>query len=1508
METAVKEKKKSRSRSDKKEKETDKKEKRTKRTKKVEGEKEKTRSSKKTKREKSSKSSSKSKAEEPKPPVEEKGEETKTKSKNTWARRTAQRKLLAKATEESIQQLKKEKGDETAARNAEIDEIVEKVTTSTEVKPVATKIPPSKNQIDDFLFADDDDDEDDYDDDDDEDDETPRPKVKIEQKKEETTKQPEKTEEKPKIESKIEPTNDKPKEEKVEQKSTQVEVENTKLAEKTDDKKSKEEEEPKPKQTSSDKKDVKDEPKEKVKDQITDEEPKKEINASENKSKDSANQQNESMDKSDQKEKTKSKEKSKSKENKEKVTSQDQKDNKKVKSKDDSNVDNKTKNEKPQVTLKDSNDAESKSKDKKKKKEKPATKTTRKRSGTQRIKDVAPEELETRGESPRKKVSEGLLVEKKTGISRAASSSSVSRQRARTTVSSPLSKQKSDLKKDGSTSNLKTDNTKKENEKEAPKAESQQPSSSSNDRNVKMIEVLFKRLMTNGVLLEPFLTVKKLFDEGDSIENIEKAFDDYEKTKHIIKVPTFDDDDDDDDDENREESEEEIEEQEEDFNENDFTKEPADFIEYDDQWTLANAGGCFNYPTWRKNPQYLLFIDKTSQVEISLTQIEEPMEPLLHIGFYVFYGNKQQKRVIEKEELIDKCPLDEQKIVSKQVKLAGSTEPYMIVPCSFDPFEVSKFKLAAKIIEGASKLKFTRLLKQNDWKKMIIKGKWRKSNAGGCRNYSSHLLNDQFLISSNSRCSGRIILQYRHKENVDELGIYILSAPNDLSHKIIHTLDAPLISKSGFSLPNEALSEFRIDSPSDRLIIIPCTFEPERFATYRLIILSDNDITIQPLSPPKYREVTDEWKGETAVGCLNHSKWRFNPQYQLTTNGNVQIQLQKTEENNESVIGFYVLKSPNGSRQLEVNKDNFITKASFMNSQSVTAQIDFTSLFPQKNPPSSTNENEANDNNDQIIEEPQTFVIVPCTFRPGFETSFTLRAFCSHETSVLELSEANNDWIESMVTGKWQKGTAGGCINYASWRNNPQIKMKAEEDGEIVLALEQEHLDSNQQHQQPTSIGFYITKSHENENNKNKKQRIWSMEASDIIHKAPFKKNNLNLTRMQVEKGQSYTIIPSAFSPWDECSYKFYAYGKSKVTLKRLHRTQEDKQLRVKGKWTKESAGGCMANTTWPKNPHLIMKVSDKPVQMEIMLQQFISKADTPSAIGFCITKSDVNGFPAISSVDDILYKINYEEAADISMNVCIPPSDTPYVITPSTYHPDVTCRFALQIFTDDSNCVSLSDPHHNFESGEDDFDAIDLSDAVNQNPSSITKSNTASRLGIEKIEETLEEEELISEQIAINSPHPHSNQKSSNRLPIDSSPLSNDNSNNDKIIDNSDNIPSPPVPPPNVPPPPTAPPLLSNPKPVGGGGLHSVTLKSTPTNNPKPVGSTSNTANLFDQIRKGTSLKTADQQKPLAEPEFTWTPFNVDKIVARRAALEFSDDEDAGGEWDDDWDDDWDE
>lgn len=86
---------------------------------------------------------------------------------------------------------------------------------------------------------------------------------------------------------------------------------------------------------------------------------------------------------------------------------------------------------------------------------------------------------------------------------------------------------------------------------------------------------------------------------------------------------------------------------------------------------------------------------------------------------------------------------------------------------------------------------------------------------------------------------------------------------------------------------------------------------------------------------------------------------------------------------------------------------------------------------------------------------------------------------CSNEKENIEKSVNNEnippeeeeeklqEWV-NVVEGEWKQGTAGGCLNEATWRQNEQFFLKVEQSGTVELTLEQEGEDEIH------PIGFYI--------------------------------------------------------------------------------------------------------------------------------------------------------------------------------------------------------------------------------------------------------------------------------------------------------------------------------------------------------------------------------------------------------------------------------------------------
>jgi len=161
------------------------------------------------------------------------------------------------------------------------------------------------------------------------------------------------------------------------------------------------------------------------------------------------------------------------------------------------------------------------------------------------------------------------------------------------------------------------------------------------------------------------------------------------------------------------------------------------------KWTEETAGGpVTNAYIWRKNPQYLLKLEKDALVSISIAQEKDEKS----VGFYVVKNSGKGKR------LLDYLVPDEEGKTEKfkQLPTSGienldlsSDESYVIIPA------ISESKLTGEyILDVFSPSKFTFEPLTNEWKvSKTLKGKWTEENGGGSPNESTFSENPQYLLS-----------------------------------------------------------------------------------------------------------------------------------------------------------------------------------------------------------------------------------------------------------------------------------------------------------------------------------------------------------------------------------------------------------------------------------------------------------------------------------------------------------------------------------------------------------------------------------------------------------------------------------------------------------------------------------------------------------------------------------------------------------------------------------------
>lgn len=116
------------------------------------------------------------------------------------------------------------------------------------------------------------------------------------------------------------------------------------------------------------------------------------------------------------------------------------------------------------------------------------------------------------------------------------------------------------------------------------------------------------------------------------------------------------------------------------------------------EWDAQTSGGCCNYPSWNKNPQYWLKIPQPTQMFFHLSREDGRMHgrPIFTeaIGCYIFHERDIHKRKVHR------FPNDTYSqplfIASREYSFSAVMEPgsYLLVPCTFDPGQVGRFFLS----------------------------------------------------------------------------------------------------------------------------------------------------------------------------------------------------------------------------------------------------------------------------------------------------------------------------------------------------------------------------------------------------------------------------------------------------------------------------------------------------------------------------------------------------------------------------------------------------------------------------------------------------------------------------------------------------------------------------------------------------------------------------------------------------------------------------------------------
>jgi len=219
-------------------------------------------------------------------------------------------------------------------------------------------------------------------------------------------------------------------------------------------------------------------------------------------------------------------------------------------------------------------------------------------------------------------------------------------------------------------------------------------------------------------------------------------------------------------------------------------------------------------------------------------------------------------------------------------------------------------------------------------------------------------------------------MQFSHKDIVTQ-------TPKNINETIFHqqlTVEVPLLIESG-----------------KPVAIIPCSSSPNQASKFTLLITENLNFVhaehrTQPWIPT---EISGKWESSTAGGCTNYADtFLTNPQFVLEVKENCMLNILLSQANQElpisqDTIGFYLVKTltPNERLAAMPSRLDLVEKSLFANKHEAYRFI-------------------------QFMEGPKTYIIVPCTFDPGYTNDFHIY-LSTDKPDILSIHELENDHANS---------------------------------------------------------------------------------------------------------------------------------------------------------------------------------------------------------------------------------------------------------------------------------------------------------------------------------------------------------------------------------------------------------------------------------------------------------------------------------------------------------------
>lgn len=703
------------------------------------------------------------------------------------------------------------------------------------------------------------------------------------------------------------------------------------------------------------------------------------------------------------------------------------------------------------------------------------------------------------------------------------------------------------------------------------------------------------------------------------------------------------------------------------------------------------------YNPFRNNPQFVMTIEKPTQVLVTLRQTKANA-PIRPIAFHVFQVRNIAHSFPELPSYgaVISCEFSPVRYQCAAGLLDDHEMKYVIVPQVNDLTfgEQCSFELGIKAANPLSNPKITLVPTLHT---TLARGAWTPETSGGSAAFPSWRINQQFHLKVYQPMDLHLYLT-QHSGAPEFLGCYIVRS--DDGRHVMHLSRKRLINNDLKFRKRLEIASGRLQLTPGSYIIIPATYEPGIHMNFTLSLLTQadqRDYTLDLVRVPFMKAFDGEWAAGTAGGCMNHGSWIRNPKYALTvtTPSNISfvLGLPPTLASSSSAHGSSAAPTAAPSSTLAPTSPRSQHDDPFVGFYLFRGNITNAARLTRKDLVGRTKHfTDSRDVLESIQLEPGAYVLVPCTYQPNVHAKYHIQIHADFPLDSCHLIEEAFVSIE----GEWKGPSAGGSFSVPSWRLNPQYVLSSPKDSTVVVSIEQKAAASIDT---LPYIGVAIVKpslasivgasggaapSSAPVTPSTITSKLFHMTPTEVVHITQFS-NVLRSASIPISLNPRtpLVLIPMTMQPNTETSFKL-SVNSAEAKLIPLPDTLVAKV--VQGAWSKanQTAGGCMNNReTWLQNPRYRF-ATKKPGLLRFVLHQQPPTPATPGAAapatppaGFYIFKSPPGqtSFTKADFIGKSDFASTKEVRAEFQFEVGI------YCIILTKFEPGAEGTFALHMF-----------------------------------------------------------------------------------------------------------------------------------------------------------------------------------------------------------------------------------